>query len=209
MVGLCEGGNEPPGSLTAIFEELSDPWRGASKAGISPGAPVPLWHPNKPPSSSHLIAGVALTNLLCRTMGNYSVGKLVYTTGFIWQKQTLRLVLLSLGSSQSCLALVTYASTPLGACAYAFSSRCREPGHLDFDECGMKTLQETDAEESIMDIVEARGLKWLVHILRMPDRWPKTGWIPPRRRWTGRSRKSWSEMMMAAMREKGLKVEEA
>ncbi|KAJ4435531.1 hypothetical protein ANN_18147 [Periplaneta americana] len=45
MAGLCEDGNEPPGSLKATVVKVIHV--------LSSGAPIPLRHTNKSPSSSH------------------------------------------------------------------------------------------------------------------------------------------------------------
>ncbi|XP_030758926.1 uncharacterized protein LOC115884471 [Sitophilus oryzae] len=46
-----------------------------------------------------------------------------------------------------------------------------------------------DAQDTVVDRIERRSLKWFGHLMRMPDnRWPKRvfQWVPPQRRKRGR-----------------------
>jgi hypothetical protein len=48
------------------------------------------------------------------------------------------------------------------------------------------------AEETVLDRIEVRKLRWFGHVVRMPEeRWPAIihSWIPPGRRNTGRPRR--------------------
>jgi hypothetical protein len=51
-------------------------------------------------------------------------------------------------------------------------------------------------EETVLDRMEARKLRWFGHVTRMPEeRWPTIihSWIPPGRRKRGRRRRSWRD----------------
>jgi hypothetical protein len=57
------------------------------------------------------------------------------------------------------------------------------------------------AEETVLDRIEARKLKW--HVMRMSEeRWPAIihSWIPPGRRKKGRPRWSWRDCITEAMK---------
>jgi hypothetical protein len=59
------------------------------------------------------------------------------------------------------------------------------------------------AEETVLDRIEARKLRWFGHVMRMPEeRWPAIihSWIPPRRRKRGRSKRSWRDGVTEAMK---------
>jgi hypothetical protein len=50
------------------------------------------------------------------------------------------------------------------------------------------------AEETVLDRIEARKRRWFGRVMRMPEeRWPAIihSWIPPERRKRGRPRRSW------------------
>lgn len=68
------------------------------------------------------------------------------------------------------------------------------------------------AEETVVDRIQIRGLKWFGHLLRMDEnRWPQRifKWTPPGRRKRGRPRRSWNEGMRKAMQRHGLEEEDA
>jgi hypothetical protein len=68
------------------------------------------------------------------------------------------------------------------------------------------------AEETVSDRIEARKLRWLGHVMRMPEeRWPAIihSWIPPGRRARGRPRLSWRDGITEAMKRKGMGQEDA
>jgi hypothetical protein len=61
------------------------------------------------------------------------------------------------------------------------------------------------AEETVLDTIEARKLRWFGHVMRRPeDRWPAIihSWISPGRRKRGQPRRSWRDCIMEEM-EKG------
>lgn len=63
------------------------------------------------------------------------------------------------------------------------------------------------ARETIIERIEKRSLIWFGHLLRMDEtRWPKRvfSWKPPGRNKRGRPRKSWSEGVTRAMRDRDL-----
>ena len=69
-----------------------------------------------------------------------------------------------------------------------------------------------DAEESIIERIEKKEIRWLGHVLRMDeDRWPKQlyQWKPDRKRKRGRPKTTWKENMMAAINSRGLNIEDA
>ena len=54
------------------------------------------------------------------------------------------------------------------------------------------------AEQSILDIIKRRQLKWYGHLLRMEDsHWPKTiyQWTPHGRRRRGKPQQSWRDQV--------------
>jgi hypothetical protein len=58
------------------------------------------------------------------------------------------------------------------------------------------------AEETFLDRIDARKLRWFGHVMRMPEeRWPAIihSWIPPRRRKRGRPRPPWWDGVTEAM----------
>lgn len=60
---------------------------------------------------------------------------------------------------------------------------------------------------SIIDTIEAKGLRWYGHVRRMDEkRWPKRmlEWIPPQRRKRGRPKNTWKKGIEEAMQERGL-----
>jgi hypothetical protein len=62
------------------------------------------------------------------------------------------------------------------------------------------------AEETVLDRIEARKLRWFGHVMRMPEeRWPAIihSWIPPERRKRGRPRRSWWDCITEAMKKGG------
>jgi hypothetical protein len=68
------------------------------------------------------------------------------------------------------------------------------------------------AEETVLDRTEARNLRWFGHVMRMPEeRWPAIihSWIPPGRRKRGRRRRSWRDGVTEAMKERGMREEDA
>jgi hypothetical protein len=67
------------------------------------------------------------------------------------------------------------------------------------------------AEETVLDRIEARKLRWFRHVMRMPEeRWPAIiySWIPPGRRKRGRPRQSWLKDIMEAMKKRGIREED-
>lgn len=69
-----------------------------------------------------------------------------------------------------------------------------------------------EAEQTLVERVEVKGLKWFGHVLRMNnDRWPRRAWEwqPPGRRKRGRPRRSWNDNMREAMRTRHLEEEDA
>jgi hypothetical protein len=68
------------------------------------------------------------------------------------------------------------------------------------------------AEETVLDRMEARKLRWFLHVMRTPEeRWSAIIhlWIPPRRRKRGRPRWSWRDGVTEAMKRRGLREEDA
>lgn len=68
------------------------------------------------------------------------------------------------------------------------------------------------ANETVVDRVEKRSLKWFGHLLRMPDdRIPKKifKWQPPGKRKRGRPRRSWNEGVRQAMASRNLEENQA
>ena len=62
---------------------------------------------------------------------------------------------------------------------------------------------EMQAEQSILDRIQRRQLKWFGHLFRMEDsRWPKKiyQWTPHGRRRRGRLQKSWRNQVTDFMR---------
>jgi hypothetical protein len=67
------------------------------------------------------------------------------------------------------------------------------------------------AEDTVLDTIEARKLRWFGHVMRMPeDRWPAIihSWIPSGRRKRRPRRRSWRDCIMEEM-EKGMREEDA
>lgn len=63
----------------------------------------------------------------------------------------------------------------------------------------------------IMDVVDAKRLRWYGHIQRMTEsRWPKKilKWLPQRNRKRGRPRKTWEKEIEKAMKERDLQEED-
>mgnify|MGYP005985278163 FL=1 len=68
------------------------------------------------------------------------------------------------------------------------------------------------ANETVLERIERRELKWFGHLTRMPDdRWPKRlfKWVPPGRRKRGRPRRSWNDGMREAMERRNLDMDMA
>jgi hypothetical protein len=62
------------------------------------------------------------------------------------------------------------------------------------------------AEETVLDRIEARNLIWFGHVMRTPEeRWPAIihSWIPSGRRKRGRPRRPWWDGVTEAMEERG------
>jgi hypothetical protein len=69
-----------------------------------------------------------------------------------------------------------------------------------------ETRKIMQAEEMILDRIEARKLRWFGYVIRMPEEgWPAVihSWIPPGRRKRGRPRRSWRAGVTEAMGKKG------
>jgi hypothetical protein len=67
-----------------------------------------------------------------------------------------------------------------------------------------RTMQ---AEETVLDRIEARKLRWLGHVMRMPEeRWPAVipSWIPPGRRKRERPSRSWLDGITKVMKKRGM-----
>jgi hypothetical protein len=63
------------------------------------------------------------------------------------------------------------------------------------------------AEETVLDRIEARKLRWFGHVMRMPEeRWPVIvhSWIPPGRRKKGLPNRPWRDGVTEAMKKRGL-----
>jgi hypothetical protein len=68
------------------------------------------------------------------------------------------------------------------------------------------------AEETVLDRMEARKPRWFGYVMRMPEeRWPAIIhlWIPPGRRKRGRPRWSWLDGVTEAMKRRGMREEDA
>ena len=68
------------------------------------------------------------------------------------------------------------------------------------------------AEQSILDRIQRRQLKWYGHILRMEDnRWPKKIylWTPHGRRRRGRPQLSWRNQVTEFMKSRGMEEDMA
>ena len=68
------------------------------------------------------------------------------------------------------------------------------------------------AEQSILDRIQRRQLKWYGHLLRIEDsRWPKKiyQWTPHGRRRRGRPEQSWRNQVMDFMRNRNLEEDMA
>jgi hypothetical protein len=62
------------------------------------------------------------------------------------------------------------------------------------------------AEETVLDRIEARKLRWFGHVKRMPEeRWPAIihSWIPPGRRKRGQPRRPWRDGITEALKKGG------
>jgi hypothetical protein len=62
------------------------------------------------------------------------------------------------------------------------------------------------AEETVLDRIEARKLRWFGHVMRIPEeRWPAIfhSWIPWGRRKRGRPRRSWRDGITEAIKKGG------
>ncbi|KAJ4444491.1 hypothetical protein ANN_06283 [Periplaneta americana] len=69
-----------------------------------------------------------------------------------------------------------------------------------------------DAEETVLNRIENKSLKWFGHLMRMgEDRWPKQiyQWKPPGRRRKGRLKRTWDNEVMEVMHKRGLRTEDA
>ena len=63
------------------------------------------------------------------------------------------------------------------------------------------------AEQSVLDRIQRKQLKWYGHLLKMDDsRWPKKiyQWIPHGRRRRGRPQQSWKNQVMEFMRSRNM-----
>ena len=63
------------------------------------------------------------------------------------------------------------------------------------------------AEQSVLDRIQRRQLKWYGHLLRMEDsRWPKKiyQWKPHRRRSRGRPQQSWRKQVTDFMKSRNM-----
>lgn len=70
--------------------------------------------------------------------------------------------------------------------------------------------REMSAEETVIERIEKKSLKWFGHLLRMEEtRWPKRifQWTPPGKQKRGRPHRSWNEGIRRAMRERNLDEE--
>jgi hypothetical protein len=68
------------------------------------------------------------------------------------------------------------------------------------------------AEETVLDKIEARKLRWFGHVMKMPEeRWPAMihSWIPLGRRKRGRPRRSWRDGITEEMKKRGMGEEDA
>jgi hypothetical protein len=68
------------------------------------------------------------------------------------------------------------------------------------------------AEEIVLDRIEARKLRWFGHVMRLPEeRWPATihSWIPPRRRKRERPKRSWRDVISEAMKKREMREGDA
>jgi hypothetical protein len=66
----------------------------------------------------------------------------------------------------------------------------------------MEIRKIMQAEETVLDRIETRKLRWFWHFMRMPEeRCPAIihSWIPPGRRNRGRPRRSWRDGVTEAM----------
>lgn len=65
----------------------------------------------------------------------------------------------------------------------------------------------TSAQETVIQRIEKRGLRWFGHLMRMEDtRWPKRvfKWSPTGRNKRGRPRRSWNDGIRQAMRDRNI-----
>ncbi|XP_030761519.1 uncharacterized protein LOC115886486 [Sitophilus oryzae] len=65
----------------------------------------------------------------------------------------------------------------------------------------------TSAQETLIQRIEKRGLRWFRHLMRMEDtRWPKRvfKWSPTGRHKRGRPRRSWNDGIRQAMRDRNI-----
>jgi hypothetical protein len=63
------------------------------------------------------------------------------------------------------------------------------------------------AEETVLDKIEARKLRWFGHVMKMPEeRWPAIihSWIPLGRRKRERPRRSWRDGITEEMKKRGM-----
>lgn len=61
-----------------------------------------------------------------------------------------------------------------------------------------KVKRRMETKETIVTRVEARGLRWFEHVMRMDDEWGSKqifNWQSPEKRKRGRPRKSWNDGM--------------
>jgi hypothetical protein len=68
------------------------------------------------------------------------------------------------------------------------------------------------AEQRVLDRIEARELRWIGHVMRMPeDRWPAIihSWFPLGRRKRGRPWRSWQDCITEAMKKRGMREKDA
>ena len=69
-----------------------------------------------------------------------------------------------------------------------------------------------NANETVIDRIERKSLKWYGHMLRMPDhRWPRKvyEWKPPGRHKRGRPRRSWTDQINELMEHRSIHKEDA
>lgn len=85
----------------------------------------------------------------------------------------------------------------------------RSSGFSRLDHVRNETIRRTmQVEESILDAIETKQLRWYGHLERMADtRWPKRiwNWHPPERRKRGRPPRSWKTNIQEAMYARGLR----
>ncbi|KAJ4444571.1 hypothetical protein ANN_06366 [Periplaneta americana] len=89
-----------------------------------------------------------------------------------------------------------------------FNARVSRLDHIKSEEI----RHRMDAEETVLNRIENKSLKWFDHVMRMgEDRWPKQiyQWKPPRRRGRGRPKKTWDSEVMEVMHKRALRTEDA